>query len=150
MFNFPIPSSWWEFLDGGLTILDALEDLKRFTECRRFDRTCSWTSSQRMTRLLTLRRRCRPKLSSCHLRAHQRLLPQRPHFRTPRRRSRSKLLPCGLKDLQLPVVMGGGRRSVGSGGARLDVAEVSPARLNIHGTASNGRVDAGIVQVRGT
>ena len=37
-------SSWWEFLDGGLTILDALEDLKRFTECRRFDKTCSWTS----------------------------------------------------------------------------------------------------------
>lgn len=46
--------------------LDALEDPKRFTECRRFDKTCSWTSSQRMSRLLTLRRRCRPKLSSCH------------------------------------------------------------------------------------
>ena len=56
-FNFRIHSSWLEFLDGGRTILDALEDLRRFTECRRFDKTCSWTSSQRMSRLLTLRRR---------------------------------------------------------------------------------------------
>ena len=45
-FNFRIHSSWFKFLDGGLTILDALEDLKRFTECRRFDKTCSWTSPQ--------------------------------------------------------------------------------------------------------
>ena len=71
-FNSQTRSSWSEFWGAGRTTWDDLEDLRRSTGCRRFDRSCSWTSSQRMTRCLTLRRLCRLKRSSWHWRAlHQ-------------------------------------------------------------------------------
>ena len=82
--------------------------------------------------------------------ASHRLLPRRHRFRTPRRRSRSKLLPYGLKGLLLPTMMGRGSQNVVSGGARLVVAEVNLVLLSTLGTASNEKVDAGIVLVKGT
>ena len=47
-------------------------------------------------------------------------------------------------------MMGRGSQNVVSGGARLVVAEVNRALLSTLGTASNERVDAGIVPVKGT
>ena len=49
----------------------------------------------------------------------------------------------------LPTMTGRGSQNVVSGGARLVVAEVNLVLLSTLGTASNERVDAGIVPVKG-
>ena len=67
-----------------------------------------------------------------------------------KKKEQIKAAPYGLKGLLLPTMMGRGSQNVVSGGARLVVAEVNLVLLSTLGTASNERVDAGIVPVKGT
>lgn len=67
-----------------------------------------------------------------------------------KKKEQIKAAPYGLKGLLLPTMMGRGSQNVVSGGARLVVAEVNLVLLSTLGTASNEKVDAGIVLVKGT